>query len=67
MPKYQLGDIECTAVRRDDGQYQGHVVVRESVIDGRPEFQYLCPETDASDKDAIRRAMNYVNKHFPPE
>lgn len=65
--KYQLGDIECSAEPRDDGRYHGRVFVRRSIINGRPEHNHLFPEADATEEEALRRAMNYANQHFPPK
>ena len=67
MTKYQEGDLVCTTQENSDGNYQGKVIVRGSVMHKREAYTHLCPELDASKEDAMRRAIHYVQVNYPPE
>lgn len=67
MTKYKIGDIECSAIRQADGNYQGHVLVKGSVLNDRPEISYFCEKADSSETAAIIRAREYADENFPPE
>jgi len=63
-PALECGDVICTIQEAANGQFQGKVIVAERLLKGREERVYVCPESDATRRRALHRAMEYVDALF---
>jgi hypothetical protein len=67
MVRYQIGDIECSAVAEPDGQFLARVRVAGSRLQPAQAHDYIyeAPERFADATLALNHAKSHANERFP--
>ena len=69
MPKYQIGDIKCSALSAPDGKFQARVRVVGIKLDPPSITDYVYESSQVFDTEdaALHHATDHANRHFPPK
>jgi len=69
MTKYQLGDIECSAVPQEGGKFRARVRVDGFRLEPAQvrDYVYESPELFETANLALLHGKSHANEHFPPE
>jgi hypothetical protein len=69
MPRYQIGDIECSAIPEKDGEFRARVRVAGHRLQPFQAHDYVYDSVElfAEESLALHHAMDHANERFPPE